>query len=74
MDRRSPVIFLLTSLLVMWGAGCSKEEKNPHLENVLLEQLLVKAVATEEGFEKCGKQARKVLDDLRSGADFAETA
>ena len=66
--------FLLFSGLVGCGAGCSKKEENPYLQSVRLEQLLVKPVPAQEEFEKAEAETRKVLEDLRAGADFTEAA
>ena len=65
---------ILFSGLFLCAAGCSKKDDNPYLESVRLEQLLVKPLPSQEEFEKAEVGARKILQELRAGADFAEAA
>ncbi|MBN2287811.1 MAG: peptidylprolyl isomerase [Candidatus Glassbacteria bacterium] len=74
MSKRKNYILPLFFCLILYAAGCSKKEENPYLENVQFEQLLVKPVPAEEEFVKAEATARKVLEELRGGADFAEAA
>ena len=55
-------------------SGCGKEEKNPYLENVTIEQLMVKPKASATELDKVRGNAAKVLEQLENGADFGELA
>ncbi|MFC1537392.1 peptidylprolyl isomerase [Gemmatimonadota bacterium] len=69
-----PKYLLLFSSMFLLGSGCSQKEDNPHLYNVNIEQLTVKPVPTEEEILKVESEARKVLEEIRSGGDFSEAA
>jgi len=55
-------------------SGCGKEEKNPFLASVLIEQLVVKPRASDPEREKTREKAEMVLEQLKNGADFSELA
>lgn len=54
--------------------ACGGKEKNPYLESVKIEQLMIKPTPTLEEVDLTARLAEAVLDSLRQGADFASMA
>lgn len=67
-------VLLCTLFFAFLISGCGKEEKNPFLESVLIEQLVVKPRASATELDKTREKAEKLLEQLKSGADFSEMA
>jgi len=71
-SQRKLVIFF--SFFILIATGCKKEEKNPNLAMIKIEQLQVRARPSAEEYAKVEEEAKKVLQKLQEGADFAEMA
>ena len=66
--------FSFIVLAILFSGGCGRQEKNPNLASVELEQLIVRPVPSASALEKSHSQAEEVLSQLQAGADFAELA
>ena len=71
-NSKKVLIFILFSAFLL--SGCGKEEKNPFLETVQIEQLVAKPRASDSELEKTREKAERVLEQLKGGADFSELA
>lgn len=74
MKQCSEKVLICTLFFAFLISGCGKEEKNPFLESVLIEQLVVKPRASAAELDKTKEKAEKTLEQLKSGADFSELA